>query len=874
MPERVIRFKEWFRFNGSYYLTPTRSSSIRFNYSKMVRYTATRCGHYIYMYGSRSGEQDGIQHLVRFDKKTYEWHLLNDLQPKEFAPPPTLKEYRLVTYGSDVILIGTTCSKTCQWYLTNANTFNQVVWGRCHYAPAPLSRFSWTASSWSVSPRTNFSAVIAAGPYVYIFGGLMPSPSNDLFRCDVTDDGDGSPVTIPETPSTPGPRFDHMTAQVSESGFVVFGGRSKFGVRNDVYFFDALTELWQPICMESRIRPPPLLGASMMALNSQEVLLHGGVYRNEVQNTFYRLDINREKWSIIHPKNRSMTSLNDKMAVSHHSLVSSPPSFLWFGGYDSQFKIRSGLMSLNNVTESGQKSILIQYLSKIFNEEYLTDVMFHFPLVETLKEPSNHHNQNSDSENFNNSNDSSIRESLLDCNFETKDVMKLFKIPYYREHHSDINDTSEKNDWYSIKAHRCIIGARCSSFHRFMIQNTVYIEYDETEHINVWHVVVSSWIQRILKSVQWRQRLWSDEYFHSYLKPLFTTEKQNIENNSHNINSNSSKKEEISFENIDDLRDDFSEGDNNDSLFNASPKEIIDVFQSYLRFLYTGSLHLDRPSLVRHVYYLSQRWNTHAQEIGCLCRRHKGVYLDLSSLIHNRLEADMVSLVNDGIHSDIQLIIPDKNNKMNTNDYDDDGYNDDDMNNWNNNNHHHNNDNNKMNQKKKNKKIQKQKNDHPKSIYAHKVLLSRSNYFKLMFHTGLEESRADVIDLSLSLPGDEIDATSLIDIIRHIYTDQNIVTSNNCIPMLIYSRFLNLNQLEHYSQYFIRSMLNVENVVPVFKIARDFKVERLEKSCLLFMRKHHDSDRIADDIQELEPKLAERIQQIMKSSRRVILKQQ
>eukprot|EP00761_Pharyngomonas_kirbyi_P010901 gb/GECH01010924.1/.p1 GENE.gb/GECH01010924.1/~~gb/GECH01010924.1/.p1 ORF type:complete len:174 (+),score=18.37 gb/GECH01010924.1/:1-522(+) len=114
MPERVIRFKEWFRFNGSYYLTPTRSSSIRFNYSKMVRYTATRCGHYIYMYGSRSGEQDGIQHLVRFDKKTYEWHLLNDLQPKEFAPPPTLKEYRLVTYGSDVILIGTTCSKTCQ----------------------------------------------------------------------------------------------------------------------------------------------------------------------------------------------------------------------------------------------------------------------------------------------------------------------------------------------------------------------------------------------------------------------------------------------------------------------------------------------------------------------------------------------------------------------------------------------------------------------------------------------------------------------------------------------------------------------------------------------------------------------------------------
>eukprot|EP00761_Pharyngomonas_kirbyi_P010899 gb/GECH01010922.1/.p1 GENE.gb/GECH01010922.1/~~gb/GECH01010922.1/.p1 ORF type:complete len:860 (+),score=187.18 gb/GECH01010922.1/:1-2580(+) len=833
VPEPLSVFKKRFQSHVSYYLKPT-SSSFRSNYSKMVRYTATRCGRYIYMYGCCSGDQDGVQHFVRFDIKKYEWHLLNDLQPKGSGPPSHLKEYRLVTYGSDVILIGTTHSDTRQWYLTNANTFNQVAWGRYRYAPILFRSVSWTASSWSLLPRTNFSAVIS-GSYVYIFGGLRSTPSNDLLRCHVT--CDESPVTIPETPSTPGPRFDHMTAQLSESGFVVFGGRSKFGVWNDVYFFDTLTELWQPICMEARIRPPPLLGASMMALNSHEVLLHGGVYHNEVQDTFYRLDINREKWSVVHPKNQSLTASNDSMAVSHHTLVSSPPSFLSFGGYDAQFEIRSGLMSLDNVTESGQKSILIQYLSKIFNEEYLTDVMFHFPLVETIKESSNHHNQNNNSESFTNSNDSSIRESLLACNFKTKDVMKLFKIPYYREHHSDINDTSEKNDWYSIKAHRCIIGARCSSFHRFMIQNTVYIEYDETEHINVWHVVVSSWIQRILKSVQWRQRLWSDEYFHSYLKPLFTTEKQNIENNSHNINSNSSKKEEISFENIDDLRDDFSEGDNNDSLFNASPKEIIDVFQSYLRFLYTGSLHLDRPSLVRHVYYLSQRWNTHAQEIGCLCRRHKGVYLDLSSLIHNRLEADMVSLVNDGIHSDIQLIIPDKNNKMNTNDYDDDGYNDDDMNNWNNNNHHHNNDNNKMNQKKKNKKIQKQKNDHPKSIYAHKVLLSRSNYFKLMFHTGLEESRADVIDLSLSLPDDEIDTTSLIDIIRHIYTDQNVVTLDNCIPMLIYSRFLNIHQLEHYYHYFIRSMLTVENLVWTFKIARDFKVERLEKKLFIIYEK-------------------------------------
>jgi hypothetical protein len=67
---------------------------------------------------------------------------------------------------------------------------------------------------------------------------------------------------------------------------------------NDIYIYS--NNKWKEIIPENSLCPPPISSASMSVLFKKQLLIYGGITKdNGIQNNFYQFDIVKKNWSLL-----------------------------------------------------------------------------------------------------------------------------------------------------------------------------------------------------------------------------------------------------------------------------------------------------------------------------------------------------------------------------------------------------------------------------------------------------------------------------------------------------------------------------------------------------------------------------------------------
>lgn len=223
------------------------------------------------------------------------------------------------------------------------------------------------------------------------------------------------------------------------------------------------------------------------------------------------------------------------------------------------------------------------------------------------------------------------------------------------------------------------------------------------------------------------------------------------------------------------------------------------VFEAYLHFLYTGELELVGQKNLESLVGICRKWcpDTHFPIISELCYPTGRLQLTTIEKVVVQFEQDFEKLIdNADSFPDITLKL---GNEKDAN-----------------------------------------------FVYAHKAILCRSEFFRSMFCSGMQESFSEIIEV----PNYEINV--MFEILRYCYTDKIHLTLENVVGCLIVSRMFNLPDITNSARNLVEQCLNISNVCPILEVADTYNDNGLKRMCLIFMRDNYDDLISSKSFQNLE----------------------
>eukprot|EP00794_Sanderia_malayensis_P006096 gene6096-6800_t len=131
-------------------------------------------------------------------------------------------------------------------------------------------------------------------------------------------------------------------------------------------------------------------------------------------------------------------------------------------------------------------------------------------------------------------------------------------------------------------------------------------------------------------------------------------------------------------------------------------------------------------------------------------------------------------------------------------------------------------------------------------LFCHQVFMcGRSEYFSALrnFSMSQEDKNTDMFEVTLN----DISAEAFVSVLYYIYTDRCQLSSDNLLEVLYFSDMFLLAGLRQQCSVILAHDINCHNVVQVCKIARLYKLHRLEAQCCEFM-----ADRLSEVICQSE----------------------
>jgi protein-L-isoaspartate(D-aspartate) O-methyltransferase len=117
-----------------------------------------------------------------------------------------------------------------------------------------------------------------------------------------------------------------------------------------------------------------------------------------------------------------------------------------------------------------------------------------------------------------------------------------------------------------------------------------------------------------------------------------------------------------------------------------------------------------------------------------------------------------------------------------------------------------------------------------KKIHCHKFILQlRSEHFQGMFSSGMKESSATELDIA------DFTYEPFMEMIKFIYTDECILTPDNCVSLLELSNYYKLDRLKAMCEYRLHLDVDTENVASFLMVADRFNAQQLRSFCLQYI---------------------------------------
>jgi protein-L-isoaspartate O-methyltransferase len=117
-----------------------------------------------------------------------------------------------------------------------------------------------------------------------------------------------------------------------------------------------------------------------------------------------------------------------------------------------------------------------------------------------------------------------------------------------------------------------------------------------------------------------------------------------------------------------------------------------------------------------------------------------------------------------------------------------------------------------------------------KKIYCHKFILQlRSEHFQGMFSSGMKESSATELNIS------EFSYEPFMEMIKFVYTDDCVLTPDNCVLILELANYYKLDRLKAMCEYRLHLDVDTENVASFLMVADRFNAQQLRSFCLQYI---------------------------------------
>jgi len=137
-----------------------------------------------------------------------------------------------------------------------------------------------------------------------------------------------------------------------------------------------------------------------------------------------------------------------------------------------------------------------------------------------------------------------------------------------------------------------------------------------------------------------------------------------------------------------------------------------------------------------------------------------------------------------------------------------------------------------------------------KSIYALKgILCARSEFFRVMFTSSLQESTKDEIELT------DVSAHAFEQVLEFIYTggiDTSKMTFEEALTLLSAANRYMLERLKRICERFIIENIRLSNVSYIFQAADLYEAEYLRSAAIYFIANHYQKMIDIDDVTQIE----------------------
>lgn len=264
------------------------------------------------------------------------------------------------------------------------------------------------------------------------------------------------------------------------------------------------------------------------------------------------------------------------------------------------------------------------------------------------------------------------------------------------------------------------------------------------------------------------------------------------------------------------------------------------IFEQYLHFLYTGSMHLDNLDDVKSfIAYVQQISETHHYPfISRICSLDERKDLGMTKQILAQLHKDFSSLINDHTYSDLVVVldgdyqqggasmqqqahippgdeifeeepfeIPETSFDIAEHAVDENGVGTELL-------------------SPLPKPSSSNLNTTSNGIAVHRLIMARSPFFSRMFVTsGMLEAKEKVVHLS------DYSTEVMLQVLNYLYTDTIVLTPRNCLGILVYCIMLDLVDMASCCRRMVVSLLDNSIVWSVFEIATLYNDKSLESEC-------------------------------------------
>ncbi|KAG2392107.1 hypothetical protein C9374_013592 [Naegleria lovaniensis] len=268
------------------------------------------------------------------------------------------------------------------------------------------------------------------------------------------------------------------------------------------------------------------------------------------------------------------------------------------------------------------------------------------------------------------------------------------------------------------------------------------------------------------------------------------------------------------------------------------------IFEQYLNFLYTGSIHLNNLDDVKaFMAYVKQTSETHHYPfVSRICSLDERKDLGMTKQILAQLHQDFSSLINDHTYSDLVVVLDgdqggstvsqQAHNPPGEEIFEEEPFEIPETSfdiapTMENGNNHDENDTAAVEiMSPLPKASSSSSNTTTNGIAVHRLIMARSPFFSRMFVTsGMLEAKEKVVHLS------DYSTEVMLQVLNYLYTDTIVLTPRNCLGILVYCIMLDLVDMASCCRRMVVSLLDNSIVWSVFEIATLYNDKSLESEC-------------------------------------------